>query len=60
MFFFLFRNLVAKVFKVTSDEMLKVGKKYVSPLFDTKNEESKMSIVCHPSKISGIVEKFQQ
>ncbi|EEB10863.1 conserved hypothetical protein [Pediculus humanus corporis] len=54
------KNLVAKVFKVTSDEMLKVGKKYVSPLFDTKNEESKMSIVCHPSKISGIVEKFQQ
>lgn len=55
--FHYFRNLVTKVSKVTADELSRVARKYISPLF---GPESKISIVCHPSKALEIAENFQQ
>ncbi|KAK6619201.1 hypothetical protein RUM44_003583 [Polyplax serrata] len=51
------KNLVSKVSQVTADQLLEVGRKYISPLFSS---DSKVSIVCHPSKAAEIAENFRQ
>lgn len=55
--FIVFRALIAKVSKVDVNELLSVGKKYVAGLF---NDNTKVSIVCHPSKAEEVAGSFKE
>ncbi|XP_058054864.1 uncharacterized protein C05D11.1-like [Anopheles bellator] len=49
--------LAKKVRKVTTDDLARVGKKYVQQLFETS--DTCMSIVCHPDKVSDVAGAFE-
>jgi hypothetical protein len=52
------RQLVQLISKVTTEDLNRVGSKYVAPLFDPQT--SKTSIVCHPSKAEEIAAGFKE
>ena len=52
------REFIDDVSKVTMDDLLRVGKKYLSPLFD--NKTSKLAVCCHPTKIQDISAGLKQ
>jgi hypothetical protein len=59
MYYFLsFRTLLNLIHKVTVDELNRVGKKYLSALFDSKR--IKTAIVSVPAKAEQIVEAFKR
>jgi len=51
------RTLVQKINAVKKEELVKVGQKYIAPLFSSK---ARTSIVCHPDKCSDIAAAFEQ
>ncbi|XP_069695441.1 uncharacterized protein C05D11.1-like [Periplaneta americana] len=51
------RRLVQLISKVTTDDLNRVGAKYIAPLFDP--QKSKTTIVCHPSKAEEIAAGFK-
>lgn len=51
------RILVERVTKVTIDDLVRVGKQYVAPLFSNK---AKTAIVCHPDRVSDFAAGFTQ
>ncbi|CAN7993566.1 unnamed protein product [Ixodes hexagonus] len=52
------RSLLEKVAAVSMDDLVRVGKQYLSPLFDPA--ASKLAICCHPSKVDDTVTAFKE
>ncbi|GIY84345.1 uncharacterized protein C05D11.1, partial [Caerostris extrusa] len=52
------QDLLEKISQVTTNDMERVGAKYLKPLFD--NTLSKCSICCHPHKVSELIEGFEK
>ena len=52
------RSLLAKVSQVTLPDLIRVGRTYVTPLFDPT--QSSVAICCHPSKVEEIKEEFKR
>lgn len=52
------RKLLEKVAAVTLPDMIRVGKQYLSALFDPA--ASKLAICCHPSKVEETVNAFKE
>ncbi|XP_071452193.1 uncharacterized protein C05D11.1-like [Hetaerina americana] len=52
------RYLVSLIPKVTVEDLKRVGKQLVAPLFDPKR--SVTTIVCHPSKVEEVVMGFKE
>lgn len=53
-----YRVLLEKVNAVKLDDLVRVGKKYLSPLFDPA--QSRLAICCHPSKVDDTVHAFKE
>ncbi|GLH01355.1 Presequence protease, mitochondrial [Gryllus bimaculatus] len=51
------RNLVNLIAQVSTDDLNRIGPKYVAPLFDP--QKCKTSVVCHPSKAEEIASGFK-
>uniref|UniRef100_A0A1B6DB00 Peptidase M16C associated domain-containing protein n=1 Tax=Clastoptera arizonana TaxID=38151 RepID=A0A1B6DB00_9HEMI len=51
------RWLVELISNVTTEDLCRVGPRYVTSLFDPKN--SKTTLVCHPSKVDEVVNGFK-
>uniref|UniRef100_A0A1L8DTH1 Putative zn2+-dependent endopeptidase insulinase superfamily protein n=1 Tax=Nyssomyia neivai TaxID=330878 RepID=A0A1L8DTH1_9DIPT len=51
------RIIIEKIGCITEEDLSRVGKKYVEPLFSNK---SKIAIVCHPDRSSDIAAAFEQ
>lgn len=52
------RDLLEKVAMVTLPDMIRVGKQYLSSLFDPA--ASRLAICCHPSKVEDTVNAFKE
>lgn len=52
------RMLLEKIAAVKVDDMVRVGKKYLTPLFDPA--ASRLAICCHPSKVQDTVTHFAE
>lgn len=52
------RKLLEKVAAVTLPDVIRVGKQYLSALFDPA--ASKLAICCHPSKVEETVNAFKE
>ncbi|XP_077543701.1 uncharacterized protein LOC144155876 [Haemaphysalis longicornis] len=52
------RNLLEKVAAVTLPDMIRVGKQYLSSVFDPA--ASRLAICCHPSKVEDTVNAFKE
>lgn len=50
------RNLLKRIPQVSLEDLMKVGHKYIAPLFDPA--QSSCAICCHPSKVEEIREEF--
>jgi len=50
------RSLLSKISQVSLADLIRVGQKYVAPLFDPSR--SSVAICCHPSKVDEIKEEF--
>ena len=55
---FFCRNLLKRIPKVSSEDLMRVGHKYIAPLFDPA--QSSCAICCHPSKVEEIREEFNR
>lgn len=51
------KDLVAKVSRVTLDDVKRVAPIYLTPLFDSS--KSRCALCCHPSKVPEVVEGFK-
>ncbi|XP_071830473.1 uncharacterized protein C05D11.1-like [Apostichopus japonicus] len=51
------RNLLTMVSKVTIDDLLRVGEKYIRPLIDPS--KARCAVCCQPSKVKEITEGFK-
>lgn len=57
-FFFPLRSLLAEISQVSLADLIRVGQKYVAPLFDPAH--SSLAVCCHPSKVDEIKEEFNR
>ena len=57
-FFFFCRNLLERIPQVSLEDLMRVGHKYIAPLFDPA--QSSCAICCHPSKVEEIREEFNR
>ena len=57
-FFFFCRNLLKRIPQVSLEDLMRVGHKYIAPLFDPA--QSSCAICCHPSKVEEIREEFNR
>ena len=55
--FCIYRQIIMKIPSVTIDDLKRVGPKYFTPLFDP--EKSKVSVVCHPTKVEEVKDGFK-
>lgn len=51
------QDLIQRIGKVTVEDMVSVGHKYISQLFTA---EARTSIVCHPDKVNQICNDFEK
>ena len=58
MFNFGFRTLINNIPKVTLEDLSRIGKTYIAPLFDPSR--SKVAICCHPTKVEEVVSDFKK
>lgn len=56
--YFICRRLIKAIPHVTMEDLLRVGKKYIAPVFDPKC--SKVAICCHPTKVEEITKDFKE
>lgn len=47
-----------KIAKVTTDDLKRVGPKYLAPLFDPSLV--RVSVCCHPTKVEEICNQFKE
>lgn len=47
-----------KIAKVTTDDLKRVGPKYLAPLFDASLV--RVSVCCHPTKVEEICNQFKE
>ena len=52
------RNLLKRIPQVSLEDLMRVGHKYIAPLFDPA--QSSCAICCHPSKVEEIREEFNR
>ena len=50
-------NFLSKIMAVTEQDLVRVGNKYMSTLFD--EDKTRTVVVCHPSKINEIQQGFK-
>ena len=53
-----YRKFIERVSAVQLEDIQRVGKQYIGPLFDP--QQTHLAVCCHPSKVSEVVEEFHE